>query len=46
MTIYDHKPRPGPQYWNWRCLVCSEPVNQHAGFWARRKWRKAHREGA
>ena len=24
-----HRPRPGPQYWDWRCLLCGEPVAHH-----------------
>lgn len=35
--IYDHAPQPGPQHWSWRCLVCSEAVSDHAGWFAR--WR-------
>lgn len=29
--IRDHIARPGPFYWSWRCLICSEPVADHAG---------------
>jgi hypothetical protein len=25
----DHKPVPGPQYWEWRCRVCDKPVVDH-----------------
>lgn len=31
MKIYDHAARPGPDYWHFRCLVCSEPVADHMG---------------
>lgn len=34
--IVDHRPVPGPDYWSWRCLVCSEAVDDHAGFL--RRW--------
>lgn len=34
-----HAPQPGPDYWNWRCLRCSEPVDRHAAWW-RRLWRR------
>lgn len=30
-----HKPAPGPMYWDFRCLICSEPVRDHAPFWRR-----------
>jgi hypothetical protein len=39
-VIYDHAPQPGPMYWDWRCLTCSEPVGQHAGWLARWRWRR------
>lgn len=42
--IYDHAPAPGPSYWEWRCLVCSERVADHAGFWARWRWRRLNRK--
>jgi hypothetical protein len=29
--IMDHAARPGPGYWDGRCLVCSQPVDDHAG---------------
>lgn len=38
--IYDHPPAPGPGYWDWRCLRCSEPVDRHAGLIARWRWRR------
>ena len=25
-----HLPAPGPDYWNWRCLICDEEVGRHA----------------
>lgn len=36
-----HAPKPGPLYWDWRCLRCSEPVADHPSWWARlrRRWR-------
>ena len=30
-----HAPKPGPLYWDWRCLVCGEPVADHAPWWKR-----------
>jgi hypothetical protein len=42
--IMDHAPRPGPQYWDWRCLVCSQRVDDHAGLWARWRWRRTRRK--
>jgi hypothetical protein len=36
-VIYDHAPIPGPQHYDWRCLACSQPVAQHANWWARRR---------
>lgn len=30
-----HRPVPGPQHWDWRCLVCSEPVADHPSWWRR-----------
>lgn len=38
--IYDHAPWPGPMAWDFRCLVCSEDVDQHAGLIARWRWRR------
>jgi hypothetical protein len=28
-------PRPGPDYWSWRCLVCDLPIRAHDGWWMR-----------
>lgn len=33
--LVDHRPIPGPDYWNWRCLRCGEPVSVHPGFFTR-----------
>jgi hypothetical protein len=41
--IMDHAARPGPGYWDGRCLVCSQPVDDHAGRLARWCWRRARR---
>jgi hypothetical protein len=41
--ILDHAPKPGPAYWEWRCLVCSQRVDHHAGILARWRWRRAQR---
>jgi hypothetical protein len=30
-----HRPKPGPGYWDWRCLVCSQRVDQHPPWWVR-----------
>ena len=30
-----HAPRPGPGYWDWRCLRCDEPVDMHPSWLAR-----------
>lgn len=33
-----HNAQPGPMYWDWRCLVCSEPVSDrtvHRPWWKR-----------
>ena len=35
-----HRPAPGPSYWEWRCLICSERVDAHPGFFARRRHRR------
>lgn len=37
--IWDHLAKPGPDYWDYRCLVCGEPVRDHAGVW-RMLWKK------
>lgn len=29
--MIEHLARPGPGYWEWRCLRCSEPCSQHTG---------------
>lgn len=34
-----HAPAPGPDYWNWRCLRCSEPVADHPSWWQRLRLR-------
>jgi hypothetical protein len=26
-----HLAKPGPLYWDFRCLVCGEPVKHHIG---------------
>lgn len=28
--IWDHAAYPGPDYWDFKCLVCSEEVKLHA----------------
>lgn len=36
-----HCPIPGPLYWNWRCLLCDQAVDDHAN-WLQRlvyRWR-------
>jgi hypothetical protein len=41
--IEDHLARPGPLYWDFKCLVCDGLVDDHIGlfrFWWRRIWRK------
>jgi hypothetical protein len=35
MALIRHKPRPGPLYWDWRCLECGEPVKDHEPWWQR-----------
>lgn len=30
-----HRPRPGPFYWEWRCLVCGDAVRDHPSWWQR-----------
>jgi hypothetical protein len=30
-------------YWDFRCLTCSGLVVDHAGFWARWRWRRAEK---
>ena len=40
-VIDDHRAIPGPLYWDFRCLVCSENVSDHS-FW-RWLWRKVRR---
>lgn len=34
--IIDHAPQPGPLHWDYRCLVCSGNVDDHAGIL--RRW--------
>lgn len=36
-----HAPRPGPLYWDFRCLVCGENVADHPSWWRRllHRWR-------
>jgi hypothetical protein len=41
--IYDHPARPGPQYWDWRCLTCGQRVDDHAGPLERWRWRRRQR---
>lgn len=41
--IYDHKARPGPLHWDYRCMRCNGDVLNHGGWWARFLWRRAHR---
>lgn len=36
-----HRPVPGPLYWDYRCLVCSGPVEAHPGLIER--WRRRRR---
>lgn len=40
--IDDHAARPGPMYWDWKCLTCDELVRLHAPFIVRwwRRWRR------
>lgn len=37
----NHTPRPGPDHYDWRCLVCDGPVSGHPGLLKRlwRRWR-------
>lgn len=37
MTPCD-KPRPGPLYWDWRCLNCDQPITAHENWLTRTKW--------
>jgi hypothetical protein len=37
--IDDHIAQPGPVYWDWLCLVCSEPVDAHVSA-IRQVWRR------
>lgn len=39
-----HRPVPGPSYWDWRCLTCSEPVAAHPGLLARIRHRRELRK--
>lgn len=36
----DHLARPGPFYWDWRCLTCDQPCADHLGIIAYlwKKW--------
>jgi hypothetical protein len=34
-----HPAQPGPFYWSYRCLHCSENVSEHAGFIRLLLWR-------
>ncbi len=29
----DHVARPGPMYWDYRCLICGETVDGHTPWW-------------
>lgn len=35
MTDLWHTPKPGPGYWDWRCLVCDAAVDAHPSWWRR-----------
>lgn len=37
-----HLPVPGPLYWDWKCRICSEPVDQHLHWW-QLLWRRLNR---
>lgn len=39
-----HTPRPGPLHWDWRCLVCSDPIAAHPSLIRRlmRRWAARH----
>lgn len=37
--IRDHLARPGPVYWDWRCLVCDQPCSRHIG-WVAYTWER------
>lgn len=41
--VLDHRPRPGPGYWDWRCLTCSEDVALHGSWLERWRWRREQR---
>lgn len=30
-----HAPQPGPGYWDFRCMVCDQPVADHPSWWRR-----------
>lgn len=29
------RPRPGPMYWDWRCLNCDQEIRLHPPLWRR-----------
>jgi hypothetical protein len=29
MSVPCSSPRPGPLYWDWRCLICSFAISEH-----------------
>lgn len=35
MSATMHSPIPGPEYWNYRCLVCGKSVADHPSLWRR-----------
>jgi len=39
--MIDHKPIPGPMYWDFKCLQCDGLVKDHAPWWRRAiaKWK-------
>jgi hypothetical protein len=37
--VVDHAARPGPMYWDFRCLTCGDTVSAHAPWWFR-AWRR------
>lgn len=41
--IYTHRFRPGPEYWDWRCLTCSESCKKHVSAWKRFLWRRLNK---
>lgn len=41
--MHDHAPHPGPGHWDFRCMVCDEPVRNHANALQRWLWRRRKR---